>query len=150
MLCTADQVRACNDKLSSASDISDVVIEDRICEADNTIIVDLSPLYSETEITTLGQTNKTLNLLSTWKSVELCLARLFGAARQVDQVSDIDYWRKKYETLLDKVLSGEVQITSSGVEPANKPIVTSSTYRLKLFPTKGISDFEQGSIDDEF
>ena len=113
--------------------------------------VDLSGLYTEAELTALGSSNKTLNLLSKWKAVELCLSRLFGAVRQVDQVSDIDYWRKKYDDLIQRVLDSEITLTtSSGVEPVNKPVITSSTYRKKLFPTKGISDFEEGTVNDEY
>lgn len=149
--CTADQVRACNDKLEVVADIADSVIENRIAEADNTIYVDLSSLYSEAALTALGSSNKVLNLLSTWKSVELSLSRLFGAARQVDQVSDIDYWRKKYDALITRILKNEITLTTtSGVEPINKPVITSSSYTKKLFPTKGISDFEEGSVDDEY
>jgi len=148
--CTADQVRACNDKLIE-DDISDLVVVDRIGEADDTIYVDLSALYTEAELTALGASNKTLNLLSKWKAVELSLSRLFGAARQADQVSDVDYWRKKYDVLLQRILNSEITLTtSSGVEPMNKPIITSSAYRKKLFPTKGLDDFEQGAIDDEY
>lgn len=148
---TASQVRATNDKLENVSDISDLVISDRITEADSTIIVDLSPLYSEADLLSLGSANKTLNLLSTWKAAEILLARIYGTTRQVDQVSDVDYWRKKYTDLLNRVLSGEIALFSSTVEEArNTPSITGSSHRLKLFPTKGIDGFEQGSIDDEF
>jgi len=148
MYCTADQVRAANDKLT-IEDISDSTIEDRIGEADKTIKVDLSGKYTSTVLDALDSSNKVVNLLSVWKSVELCLARLFGAARQVDQISDIDYWRKKYDALLQKILQDEIVLTStSGTK--NKPVITSATYRKKLFPTKGLANFEQGSVDDEY
>lgn len=149
---TTEEIRASNDKLASEVDISDVVITDRISEADDTIIVDLSSKYSETTLTSLGSTCKVLNLLSRWKSVELTLSRIFGAARQVDQVSDVDYWRKKYDTLIKRILSEEISLSSEdpSVDPVNKPVITSSLYRKKLFPTKGIEDFEEGSVDDQW
>ncbi len=149
--CTIAQVRACNDKLESTDDVADANITDRISEADDTIYVDLSGSFTEAELTALGSSNKTLNLLGKWKAVELTLSRAFGAARQVDTISDIDYWRKKYDDLLAKVLNGEITLTTStGVEPTNKPVITSSTYRKKLFPTKGVPNFEEGSVDDEY
>lgn len=146
MFSTIEQIRATNDKFTD-EDISDAVIEDRIIEADKTIIVDLSAKYTQAELETLGASNYALNLLSTWKAAELCLSRLFGAARQVDQVSDIDYWRKKYDALIEKILNDEITLSDS-TGAINKPIITSS--RLKLFPTKGISGFEEGSVDDEY
>ena len=149
--CTIAQVRACNDKLESTDDVADANITDRIAEADDTIYVDLSGLFTEAELTALGASNKTLNLLSKWKAVELTISRAFGAARQADTVSDVDYWRKKYDDLLQRILDGEITLTtSSGVEPTNKPVITGSTYRKKLFPTKGIADFEEGAVDDEY
>jgi len=146
---TAAEVRACNDKLAREADVSDTVIEDRIAEADDTIYVDLSGIATEAELTALGATNKVLNLLSTWKSVELCLARLFGDARQADQVSDVSYWKAKYNDLLNRVISGDISLSAT-TSPVATPVITSSTYRKKLFPTKGIADFDEGSIDDEF
>ncbi len=146
--CTEDQVRACNDKLTS-TDIDDTVVENRITEADSTIIVDLSGVASETELLALGAANKVLNLLSTWKSVELCLVRLFGDARQADQVSDVTYWRAKYNDLVKRLISGDISLSTT-TSPVSVPIATSSTHRKKLFPTKGIADFEQGSVDDEY
>jgi len=131
--------------------MSDSDIENRIAEADDTIYVDLSSLFTEAELAALGSSNKALNLLSTWKSVELCLSRLFGAARQADQVSDVDYWRKKYDGLIGRILSGEITLTeTSGVGPTGKPVLTSSSYRKKIFPTKGVADFEEGDVDDEY
>lgn len=147
--CTASQVRASNTKLSSSDDISDAEIEDRIAEADATIIVDLSGMLTEAEITSLGATNKVINLLSRWKSVELSLSYLYGAARQADQVSDVDYWRKKYDNLLARIISGEI-ILSATESAVNTPQITPATYRKKLFPRKGIPDFEEGYVDDEF
>jgi hypothetical protein len=148
---TIAQVRACNDKLELTADVADANITDRIAEADDTIYVDLSGMFTEAQLTTLGSSNKTLNLLSKWKATELVLSRAFGAARQADAVSDVDYWRKKYDDLIQRVLNGEITLTtSSGVEPTNKPVITSSTYRKKLFPAKGIADFEEGTVDDQY
>ncbi len=148
--CTAEQVRACNVKLESETDAPDTMIESRIGEADDTLTVDLSSMYSASELEALGSGNKTLNLLSRWKAAELLLAGLYGATRNVDQVSDVDYWRKKYDGLLKRILSSEVTL-SEGVtadNPVNKPIITETAYRKKLFPRKGMADFEEGEIDD--
>ncbi len=148
---TADQIRATNEKLNDSSLVSDALIINRITEADSTIIVDLSPIYSETDLLSLGSSNKFLNLLSTWKSAELVLARIYGTTRQVDQVSDVDYWRKKYDNLIDKIIDGTITLTSeTSIEPVDTPIITGSSYRLKLFPTKGIDGFEEESVSDEF
>ena len=69
--CTAEQVRACNVKLESETDAPDTMIESRIAEADDTLTVDLSSMYSASELTAFGSDNKMLNLLSRWKAAEL-------------------------------------------------------------------------------
>lgn len=148
--CTAEQVRACNVKLESVTDTPDTMIESRIAEADDTITVDLSSMYSASELTAFGSDNKMLNLLSRWKTAELLLAQLYGATRNVDEVSDVDYWRKKYDSLIKRILNNEVMV-SEGVtadNPVNKPVITETAYRKKLFPRKGLADFEEGEVDD--
>jgi hypothetical protein len=148
--CTAEQVRACNVKLESEKDAPDTMIESRIAEADDTLTVDLSSMYSASELVAFGSDNKMLNLLSRWKAAELLLAQLYGATRNVDEVSDVDYWRKKYDSLIKRILNNEVMV-SEGVtadNPVNKPVITETAYRKKLFPRKGLADFEEGEIDD--
>jgi hypothetical protein len=146
---TIAQVRACNEKLSDDTEVLDALVTDRISESDSTVIVDLSSLYDESDLLSLGSSNKVLNLLSTWKACELTLARLYGATRKVDEISDIQYWGGKYDKLLKKVINSEITLSETS-DLVSAPVITSSANRLKIFPRKGIEDFEEGFVDDEY
>jgi hypothetical protein len=142
MYCTAQEVRDTNDKIRLTADISDAVIEGRITLADKMVVSDLSRIYTEAELDAM--TSTTLNLLSLYKSAELTLVKLFGAKRQADEVSDIQYWQTKYDRLLADVLSRKVLLDDA---PINYPVVT-PTARIKIFPRKGLPGIEEGYEDD--
>jgi len=145
---TPAQVRASTDKLLNETDVTALTLTGRIAEADKIIIVDLSSLYSQSQLEDLGSANLTLNLLSVYKSVELTLSKLYGAARQADEISDIDYWRKMYDALLKKIMNGEISLTGGTTVPVDIPVMTPSRYRKKLFPYKGLVGIEEGRVTD--
>ena len=140
MYCTAQEVRDTNDKIRLTADISDAIINGRIVLADKIVVSDLSRLYTEAELDAM--TSTTLNLLSLYKSAELTLVKLFGAKRQADEVSDIQYWQTKYDRLLAAVLIRKVLLDDA---PIDYPV---STTRLKIFPRKGLPGIEEGYEDD--
>lgn len=141
--CTQEQVRNCNKKLRKETEVATADIQDRISEADDTVIVDLSSMFSEAELLALGASSKSLNLLSKWKAVELTLAFVYGAAREVDTISDVDYWRIKYNALLKKVLNGVTLVEAdTDTSPINYPkIGPSVSGNAKFYPRKGVEGF---------
>ena len=149
MFCTIEQVRNSSDKILDVVDVPDETIEGRIEHAEKIIIVNLSRLKSSAELRVLGASSTVLNLLAIYKSVELVLTKLYGAARQADQVSDIDYWKKKYNELLGSVLAGDVFLDEGDRVPVNKPVATPKWYKQKqLFRRKGIPGTGEGYIDE--
>lgn len=140
MYCTVAQVRAANKKLADSAEVPDAVITSRIGEADNTVKIDLSAVASPSELDALGAGSYVLNLLSIWKTVEITLASYFSAARNVDETNDIDYWMKKYNDVIAKILDGTIKITGSteAVDSGDYPGIVAST---RFYRRKGVSGF---------
>ena len=147
--CTILEIRNCDKKLESTSEVPDPAVTERIATAENVIYTDLSPVIDEVTLGTIGESSKSVNMLAIYKSVELTLVKYYGATRQVDTVSDIEYWRKKYDSLMEKILEGEIKIVAAGTDytPANYPKINASASRLKLYPRKGIAGFTNDGAD---
>lgn len=107
---TIAQLRA-NIKGATTTNIDDATVTDRIANADDEIEAALSSVIDFTLIVT---TPVFLNMLSQWKTCELCLAYLHGAKREAMTVSDVDYWMKKYNDLIAKILNGEIPLEDAG------------------------------------
>lgn len=56
-------------------------------------------------------TQPIINNMVVYKTMELLLVRIHGASRNVDTISDVEYWRKKYEVLRDEVLAGRADLS---------------------------------------
>lgn len=136
----------------STTEVPDAVITDRIAKTETIIYSDLSPVIDETTLGTAGSSSKTINLLAIYKAVELTLVYYHGAARQAEEVSDVQYWRKLYEELRDKILAGEIKIVSGSEDysPISYPKINGSTERLKLYPRKGIPGFTNDGADEDY
>ena len=151
--CTEAEVRNLNKKLTDVTKIIQADILLRITEAESTVIVDLSPVASEAEIISMGASSKVINLLATWKSCELTLALYYGATREVDKITDIEYWRGKYNDLLKRVISGAIEIVvgSTSISPINYPVSSPTTVdNLKLYPRKGIPGHTPKGAKDDY
>jgi hypothetical protein len=96
--------------------ISDALVTSQIENADNEIKVDLSGIINFDLIPT-DSTDPTfpafINLLSKWKTCELSLVYSYSAKREVTTVTDIQYWNKKYEDLIQKIKDGLIPLELS-------------------------------------
>ena len=99
----------------SANQLDDPMIIDRIDHADDDIQMDIGKYIDFSLLPTGGYADSNfptfVNHLSQYKTCEHVLAKLFGAKRQADEVSDIQYWTKQYNDLLDKILMNRIPIT---------------------------------------
>jgi hypothetical protein len=112
--CSIADIRNADKKLAKTTEVADATVTERIASAQDIIITDLSILgLTEAVLDGAASTSKPLKVLAIYKTLEILLTTLFGNYRQVDTVSDIDYFRKKYDELLAKVISGEVILASS-------------------------------------
>lgn len=140
---TATEVRSSTDKFTDTDDVPNTLLENRISEASDILISDLSGIVSEDDLVSMGSGSKVLNQLATYKSVEISLVRLYGASRQADVITDVQYWEKRYNELLGKVLNGDVEITDGTdvLSATSIPVATANSKNAKMYPEKGVSGF---------
>lgn len=97
-----------------AGSFDDNAVIRRIAQADAMLEVDLSNMVDFTDMPIVPNTPDYINKLSQYKTAELCLVALFSAKRMVLEPSDWEYWKKLYDDLLNKILSGDIKIASLG------------------------------------
>lgn len=149
--CSIGEIRENNKKLEPIDEVTGAVIESRIAEAEKRIKVDLSNLFSIAELDAIGSDSPILNLMCIYKTIEITLVNYYGASRKVDEVSDIQYYEKQYNSLLKKTIEGEVKIESSSVTvPKGYPEITMKNGNLKLYPRKGLEEFTPAGADDSY
>jgi hypothetical protein len=103
---TAAQAKSNNSHLSPK--LSDANIEDRIDQADKHIKSKLSHLVDFDVIDAMATVPNWLNMLSQYLSMVFCIARLYGAKRDISEVSDLKWWQDMYEELLEECMKGEI------------------------------------------
>lgn len=141
-LCTIDDVRNEDKKFSNSNDVTDAVITNRISRAEKIIKVDLSSVISESDIVSAGSDSNALNSLAIFKVVELTLVAYYGAGRKTDELTDVQYFKKEYKDLLNKILHGEVEIQTDTEEysPKDYPAADGGSNK-KFYIRKGVPDF---------
>ena len=137
MFCTIQDVRRLSKKINEV-DISDAEITDFINTAQNIVLVDLSDYAKAEQLLSLDN-SFALNLLWTYKTCELLLASYYGASRKVDEVSDIQFFQKLYNTLLNNILNGNVKIAEINLQAKSYPALDKK--RSKFYPAKGVEQF---------
>jgi hypothetical protein len=140
--CTEDQVRSANKKFADKDKILKTTILERISAAEKIVKVDLSSIVSSAEVEELSSNSDAINILATNKSVELTLVAYYGATRKVDEISDIAYFKKEYQTLLDKILDGKISLSTPTIDhsPKSYPALGSGSNK-KFYVRKGIDSF---------
>lgn len=140
--CDESQVRNSDKKFEDTANVTTEVIVDRIEMAENIIKVDLSSVISETELDTIAEESKVINLMAIYKSVELTLIAYYGASRKTDELTDVQYFQKQYKMLLDKLISGDIQLVSADEDytPKDYPSVDSGANK-KFYVRKGMDGF---------
>lgn len=135
---TIAELRA-NSSLLTLGNIADADVTNRITQADNIIESDLSNYIDFTLITT---TPKYINLLSQYKTCELCLVYLYAATRKAEDSSDIEYWKNNYNLLLQKIIDGAIILTDgSGVSIAKGTSTFSNNAKEGIKPALGMGEF---------
>jgi hypothetical protein len=93
-----------------------IAVEGRIVEADKEINQDVSTCIDTSLIPAIDDASATpdyINLLSQYKTAELSLVAIYGYKREVTEVSDIQYWQKKYDDKLAEIKSGSIELELS-------------------------------------
>jgi hypothetical protein len=140
--CTEAQVRNSDRKLIKTEDVIPDVVLDRISQAEKIIKVDLSPIIDGVTLDGIGATSDLLNLLATLKAVELCLVAYYGVSRKVDELTDVQYFKKEYEKFRDKTLDGTLKLVAGAVDytPKDYPSLDGGSNK-KFYVRKGVSGF---------
>lgn len=140
--CTEEQVRNSNKKFSNVDEVLRTVVTERIAQAEKVITMDLSSVISSADLQTIGANSEAVNLLAIYKSTELLLVTYYGAGRKIDEVSDISYFKKEYQTLLDRVLKGDIKLSvnSTDYSPKSYPSLDHGINK-KFYVRKGVVGF---------
>ena len=138
--CSIQNIRDRNAAFTVAN-IIDAIITTQIENAENTILADLSGMFTEADLTA-AVGSSVLQELATYKAIESCLVYTYGHTRETDKVTDVDYWGGKYDELLKQILNGSVIIEVGGTDytPTNTPKITANV--TEIFDTRGIEGFD--------
>jgi hypothetical protein len=135
----------------TAPNCDDATVTDRINHADDDIGMDLGKYvnfslipsaYSDTNFPTW------LNHLSQYKTCEHMLAKLYGAKRTVDQVTDIQYWTKQYDDLLLKIKTNRVEAVLPDGTNVSKGQFTTQIGRTGISPVLGSGPYGEFESED--
>ena len=102
-----------NVSIGTVANITKVNVDLRIIQADFKIAVDLSSLI---DFNAIVVTPSYINILSQYKTAELCLVYMYGKKRKVEDNSDIEYWRGEYDMLIKSIVDGQVELVD-GSDP---------------------------------
>ena len=140
--CTEAQVRSENKKLKNTNDVTTEDIEDRIVAAVNQIKIDLSSMVSETDLDSMGATNKILNRLCINKAVELSLIQHYGVSGKLDERSDVQYFKKEYDKMIKAIKEGDLTLLKDDEELSPKGYPKASGATTKFYNRKGMVGFD--------
>lgn len=114
---TVDQLRNNEKELLRDPPITDAIVTQRIEMSDNIVKIDLGNVINFTgmpEIVDVPATPNYINLCSQYKTVEMCLVYFYSAKRDIDEVSDIQYWQKLYNDLVQQIKDGLIELGDFG------------------------------------
>lgn len=151
--CTVDQVKLLSKftvfkpNAQNQVQFSDPEVQSFIDRADMTIRADLSTLVDFSKVPNVPNDPEDIQNLSIYKTTELLLVALHGAQRSVDTVTDIMYWQKQYQAVVDRILRGasvlvladgtSVYIGGKFTNTDQKPVVFGDTK----YGTPGFDDY---------
>lgn len=135
----------------------------QIAEADKRVKQDLNRLIDFDLIPAIGSSPDTpdfINLLSQYKTAELVLKSVFGAKREVTEVSDIQYWQRQYSNpmpppgeefgLLEKIKLGMIVLElSDGTDVKSGPQRFTRDSRPNIKPALGVDEFGEFKNNDD-
>jgi hypothetical protein len=143
-LSSVTQLRDNVPRITSAV-LADAAVESRIDEADKLVEQKLSLIVDFTLVTVADglTTPEFINLLSQYKTAELCCVSAWGAKRKVEEQSDRQYWAGMYTELLTEVQNNEIDIS----DVAAGTNTFQNNVREDVPPALGMG--EQGGFIDE-
>jgi len=150
MFCTVEDIRKLTKKLNDV-EVTDEEIEQYITIADKIVMVDLTPIIDMQSLQNITN-GLALNLLSSYKTCELMLSAYYGASRKIDEVSDVQFFNKLYEKLLQNIVNGNVKLDGANILYKSYPAI--ERKRAKLYNIKGeqkfFGDDDKSKIDVEY
>lgn len=120
MLCTPDDVTLLLrfSVLKPNSDGSPKMSEDEIVaiigRAEQHITKDISQVVDMSLVPQISDTPATpepIHQMAIAKSTELILVSVYSAARQVDTITDLQYWKKEYDQIKEDILECSVKLS---------------------------------------
>jgi len=137
MFCTVDDIRKLTKKLNDV-EVADEEIEQYIAVAEKVVMVDLSPNIDAEKLQQMTN-SLALNLLTSYKTCELMLSAYYGASRKIDEVSDVQFFQKLYDKLLQNIVNGNVKLDGANIMTKSYPALEKK--RTKLYNVKGEQTF---------
>lgn len=137
MFCTVDDIRKLTKKLNDV-EVADEEIEQYIAVAEKVVMVDLSPNIDAEKLQQMTN-SLALNLLTSYKTCELMLSAYYGASRKIDEVSDVQFFQKLYNKLLQNIVNGNVKLDGANIMTKSYPALEKK--RTKLYNVKGEQTF---------
>jgi len=134
MFCTIEDCKSIAKKLN---DLEQNELEAYLEKSYLIVITDLNAIVPKNMIEHITNSGA-LKLLQIYKTCEMALAGAYGTARRVDEVTDIQFFQKLYDRLLNNLRKGEVLIDGS-VNVKNYPAI--ERVRIKLYNVKGQPGF---------
>ncbi len=145
------------------TEMSDADVTLRIAQADKEINQDLANYIDFSLVPAIGDSLATpnyINLLSQYKTAEFVLAALHGGGRKIDEVSDVQYYEKRYsnpnpsvnerEGLLERIMSGSIPLVlSDGTSIAGTSHKFIQDSRKGIKPALGDDEFGEFADEDE-
>jgi hypothetical protein len=137
MFCTVDDIRKLTKKLNDV-EVADEEIEQYIAVAEKVVMVDLSPIIDADKLQQVTN-GLALSLLTSYKTCELMLSAYYGASRKIDEVTDIQFFQKLYNKLLQNIVNGNVKLDGANIMTKSYPALEKK--RTKLYNVKGEQTF---------
>lgn len=150
---TVTQLRN-NIKLIDTDIMDDAQVTTRIVEADKEIrkklsnLIDFSLLPSDP---TDADFPEFINLLSQYKTAELCLVYAYGALARAKEQPDRVYWADLFKDNLADILAGKValELPDSGTSIGSGTATFSQDSKPGVAPALGEGEFADNVTDDE-
>lgn len=116
--CTEAEVRAMTVEFENTTTWTTTNVNNAISLADSQVEMDLSPLFSIIQLQALASVPVAVKALSKYMTAVFLLTAKHSINDQVNR--KIDFWQKRYDTLLEKIITGKVKIlTTAGAVALN-------------------------------
>ncbi len=131
--------------------LSDANVTTFIGESAKCIKTDLGKIIDFDLVPDTDTASTFINLLSQYKTCELCLVNVHGAKRNIEEISDRIYWENRYNKLIGQIKDGEIALElDDGTSISGETQFTfSDTSRSGINPAFGEGDYGEFENDDD-